>query len=227
MSDAAFILDMDGTMVDNARFHARAWRQCLNELEMGLGDAELQELIAGRTNEQVLCHVFGDRLRPEQIASHAERKEEIYRSLVAAHLKPLPGLHTFLERSATLGVGLAVATSAGPANIAFTLDGLGVKDFFEVVVGERDVENGKPHPDAFLTAANRLWVAPEKCLVFEDSKAGVEAAGRAGMAVVVVSTNKAAGHPWTQPWVLHVVEDFAGLEPQALLAALARPPCQR
>ena len=86
------------------------------------------------------------------------------------------------------GVKLAVATSAPPANIVFTLDELDLRRHFDAVVGAADVARGKPHPDVFLKAAEKLGVAPQDCIVFEDAPMGVEAARRAGMKAVVITT---------------------------------------
>jgi beta-phosphoglucomutase len=94
----------------------------------------------------------------------------------------------FVARAREDGVKLAVATSAPPANIVFTLDELDLRRHFDAVVGAADVARGKPHPDVFLKAAEKLGVAPADCIVFEDAPMGVEAARRAGMKTIVITT---------------------------------------
>jgi beta-phosphoglucomutase-like phosphatase (HAD superfamily) len=112
---------------------------------------------------------------------------------------------------------MAVATSAGARNIDFTLRGLGIQDFFSAIIGGDDVPQGKRGPEIYLTAARRLGVHPEGCLVFEDSLSGIESAQQAGMRIIVLATDPAAEAFRRSPGVLDVVPDFCTLEPAALL----------
>jgi len=96
------------------------------------------------------------------------------------------------------GIGLAIGSAAIPFNIDFVVDGLALRPYFGTIVSADDVTLSKPHPETFLRAAELLGVAPADCLVFEDVPKGVEAAARAGMAAVVLTTT-------------HPESDFAGL----------------
>lgn len=181
----AFIFDMDGTLIENAAFHVKSWQHFFAELDRSPDERDVKEIISGRTNAEILKLVLGEEATEAAVAELAERKEALYRQLYGPHLRPVKGAVAFLAQAQQEGISLALATSAGRRNIAFALDGLHLRPFFPVVVGAEDVGRSKPHPEAFLTAAARLGVAPQRCLVFEDSVAGVEAARRAGMRVIM------------------------------------------
>jgi beta-phosphoglucomutase-like phosphatase (HAD superfamily) len=101
---------------------------------------------------------------------------------------PVPGVLTFIVELSERGIPKAVATGASPRSVRQFLEGLGLTDHFPVVVTADDVSRGKPDPEVYLTAADRLGVAPESCLVFEDSLAGISAALAAGMSCVGLTT---------------------------------------
>jgi beta-phosphoglucomutase-like phosphatase (HAD superfamily) len=108
-------------------------------------------------------------------------------------------------------------------NRAFTLDGLGITAYFDAVVGAEDVQSGKPSPEIFLRAAERVGAAPSSCVVFEDALSGVEAAARAGMKAVAMATSLTAREFQGHPAVIRIAADYTSLRPQDLLQ-MARPP---
>jgi sugar-phosphatase len=108
--------------------------------------------------------------------------------LAAGNVKPLPGVRAFLTRFSY--VPKAVATSARRHSATRMLDELGLLDYFKAIVTADDITNGKPAPDIFLLAAERLDVEPTKCVVFEDAYAGVQAARAAGMYVAAITTSR-------------------------------------
>jgi beta-phosphoglucomutase len=219
----AFLFDMDGTLVHSMPFHIRAWMQLLGELGMQMTPEEFLRQTSGQTNRQILQDVLRTPLSDVETEALAERKEALYRSLYRPHLQPIAGLVDFLNEARRLHLPMAVATAAGKANRDFVLEGLGIESYFSVVVGVEDVQHGKPHPEIFLKAAERLGVAPGNCLVFEDALAGIEAACRAGMRVVALATSVDAREFQRLPAVIRVVEDYTSLRPQSLLELLARP----
>jgi len=100
------------------------------------------------------------------------------------------GLKTFLESQKKTGrFKLAVATSAPPSNLDFVVDKLDIKHYFDTLVNSSFVRNGKPDPEIFLKAAELMKIEPQKCIVFEDSFFGIEAAQSAGMKVIGMATN--------------------------------------
>lgn len=181
----ALIFDMDGTLVDNMSFHARIWPIWARREGLTLSDAELRAQTHGTIGEIVAR--FFPHHSPKARQEIGARKEALYRQLYAPHLRLLPGSADLLDWAQQTRMPVALATAGDVTNINFTLDGLGIREFFAALVGGEDVSRGKPHPEVFLLAAQRLGVTPEKCLVFEDSPAGVEAARRAGMGCIVVN----------------------------------------
>lgn len=208
---------MDGVVVDNMSFHERAWRRFFEARGVAMDGDEFFRKTSGMPTREVLAYFFKRELAAGEAAACHREKEELYRDLYRPHLAPLPGLSAFLDRCRAAGLRIGLGTGSLPDNIDFVLDGLALRGRFEAIVGAHEVENGKPHPETFLTLAGRLGVPPSRCVVFEDSLLGEKAARAAGMAVVAVTTSHAASD-FASPDL--VVADFSGLEPAALLKIL-------
>jgi HAD superfamily hydrolase (TIGR01509 family) len=146
-------------------------------------------------------------------------KESVYRELYAPHRKTVGGFDELIARARLEGAALAVATAAPARNNEFTLDGLDLRRHFDVIVGAADVARGKPNPDGFLLAAERCGVAPQGCIVFEDAPLGVEAARRAGMRCVVLTTTLPAEAFAGFDNVIAIASDFSALDIDALFSA--------
>jgi beta-phosphoglucomutase family hydrolase len=213
----AFIFDMDGTLVDDTRFHLQAWLQLLAELGVQVTAEEFHLWSSGKTNGQILQHVLGPGLPEGEITEIAERKEARFRAAYRPHRKLVAGLDRFLREASHLGVPMAVATSAGRVNIEFILEGVRIGHHFRAIVSGEEIERGKPNPEVFLLAAQRLGVAAARCLVFEDSPGGIEAAYRAGMKAVAVTTSFSTEVLGRLPGVVQVVRDFTSLRPGLLV----------
>lgn len=187
MTIKALIFDMDGTLVDNMRYHDQAWEQWHHRHGYEFDSASFFERTAGRSNHEIFASFVPD-LTPALADALAQSKESIYQELYRPHLKPLTGLLTLLNQARQLGLKMAVGTAAPLTNVAFTLDNLDLHPWFETVVHPGPGVRGKPNPDIFLEAARRMGVAPKDCLVFEDAPLGIEAARRAGMNAVAMTT---------------------------------------
>ena len=184
----AFIFDMDGTIVDNMAFHTESWLAFFARRGKTYDPDAFFRETAGAQAREILRERLGPEIPEDEIAVLAQEKEALYREMYAPHRSAIQGFDDFVTRARADGVKLAVATSAPPANIVFTLDELDLRRHFDAVVGAADVARGKPHPDVFLKAAEKLGVAPADCIVFEDAPMGVEAARRAGMRTVVITS---------------------------------------
>jgi HAD superfamily hydrolase (TIGR01509 family) len=121
-----------------------------------------------------------------------EEKELLYRGFYAEHRKPAEGLLIFLQDLRSRGIKTALATSAGPGNIDFIVDGLGIRDQFDAIIGGAEVTKGKPDPEIYLKAAALVDVAPEDCWVIEDSLQGIASGLAAGARVVGITTSHTA-----------------------------------
>src|SRR5208337_5315730 len=127
---------------------------------------------------------------PERIERIENAKEELYRYLIRKNgISPLPGVVGWVYRLHEQGWLQAIASSAPRPNVEVVLEGLGAAHCFQAIVSAEDVRRGKPDPDVYLTAASRVGVSPDRCIVVEDAIAGIEGARRAGMRSIGVSHN--------------------------------------
>ncbi len=212
----AFIFDMDGTLVDNMRFHTEAWGKMLAENGVEMNAHDFLVKTAGKTNREILPTVFGEIL-DERIAELGDRKETLYRELFLPHRTALKGAIEFLEEAQSLGVKMAVATAAPIVNVEFILDGLNLRKFFEAITTAADITNGKPDPEIFLKSAEKLGVEPQNCLVFEDAVGGFEAAHAAGMQSIGIATVNSIEDILQIVSVVEAHADFGNLKPQDLI----------
>jgi len=184
----AVLWDLDGVLVDTARFHYQAWRQLLSELGRTLGEEEFRRSF-GLRNDLILRGLLGE-VPLEEVERLSERKEALFRQHAAGRVTLLPGAAELLRHVRHGGRRAALVTSTPRANIDFVLGHVGLADAFDTIVAAEDVSSGKPDPEGYLLAARRLGVAPERCLVIEDAPGGVEAARRAGMRCLAVTTTR-------------------------------------
>ena len=211
MAERAFIFDMDGTIVDNMAFHTDSWLAFFARRGKTYdADAFFRET-AGAHGREILRERLGKDIPDDEIAVLAQEKDALYREMYEPHRKTIHGFDELVLNAKVRGVPLAVATSAPPGNIEFTLDGLDIRRHFDAIAGAADVKRGKPHPDVFLKAAERLGVDPERCIVFEDAPLGVDAARRAGMRAIVLTTTLPAGAFAEYDNVIRIVRDFSEL----------------
>lgn len=181
----AALFDMDGTLVDNTLAHMRAfeifcarygvtgWKEKLSQA-FGMGNDDIMRLI-----------MPAELIRERGLASLAEEKEAIYREIYAPEIRPVKGLVPLLESLRAAGVRCAVGSSGCRANVDFVLEKCRIGEFFDVRISGDRVTRCKPDPEIYLTAAAALGMAPADCVVFEDAKAGIESARRAGVGRVV------------------------------------------
>jgi HAD superfamily hydrolase (TIGR01509 family) len=186
-STRAGLWDMDGTLIDSEEFHWISWRNTMaNE---GIAITHEQFLSSfGQRNDSIIPRWLGALSTPERIERIANAKEELYRHLVRRDgISPLPGVASWLHRLHKQGWSQAIASAAPRANIETVLEALSATHFFQGIVSAEDVHTGKPDPEVYLMAAARVGTSPDRCIVVEDSVAGVEGARRAGMRSIGVS----------------------------------------
>lgn len=215
-TNRAFIFDMDGTLVDNMRFHTEAWGKMLAENGVAMNAHDFMVKTAGKTNREILPTVFGD-ISDEKIDELGKRKELIYQELFLPHRQAVNGAVEFLGTAKKLGIRTAVASAAPVSNVDYILDGLDLRKFFDAVTTAEDVTNGKPDPEFFLKSAEKLNVAPENCIVFEDAVGGFEAAHRARMKSIGIATVNSVEDILKLDSVVEAHDDFTNLEPENLI----------
>ena len=183
----AVLWDLDGTLVDSAEFHWRAWRDVMAEEGLPVTHEQFVQSF-GKRNDLILTGWLGEHADPERMRRLSEEKESRFRALVRAHgIEPLPGVREWVARLHGEGWLHAVATSAPRANLEALSDAMGMREYFGAGVAAEDVTHGKPDPEVFLLAASRLGADPRRSIVVEDAPTGIEAGRRAGMCTIGVS----------------------------------------
>lgn len=183
----AFLFDLNGTVIDDMPFHIKAWHDILNNLGATISMEETKLQCYGK-NEELLERVFPGRFTAEEMTTMVMEKETTYQRVFKPYLKLIDGLGEFLDQAYAANIKMAIGSAAIPFNIDYVINGLELHKYFGAVVSAYDVAESKPHPETFLLCAEKLQVSPENCIVFEDSPKGVEAAARAGMKAVVITT---------------------------------------
>ena len=193
MNDYAVIFDMDGVLVDTYHAHYQSWLAMAEPQGLHFTEAEFAPTF-GRTSREIIATFWGDeRFDDRQIAELDERKEAAFRKIIETDFPAMPGAVELLHDLRAAGFALAVGSSGPPENVAMVLERLDARTLFDAVVTGGDVTRGKPDPEVFLLAAERLGVAPGRCAVVEDAPAGIEAAGAAGMTSIgLTSTGRTA-----------------------------------
>lgn len=183
----AVLWDLDGTLVDSAEYHWQSWRHAMDAEGLPLSYQQFLDSF-GQKNDRILATWLGPDADPERIQRIADMKEREYRRLAReGGLTPLAGAAEWLARLHAGGWRQAIASSAPLANVEVMLGALRLGELFDAIVSAEDVTAGKPDPQVFVQAAERLGVPPSHCIVVEDAAAGIEAARRAGMRSIGVS----------------------------------------
>lgn len=187
----AVLWDMDGTLLDSREYHWLAWREALAAEGFTLTYAQFLESF-GKRNDAILRGFLGADLSPDDIARIGDAKEARYRRYIqTSGITLLPGVADWLQRLKTGGWYQAIASSAPRLNVETIVAVLNLGGYFTTLVSAEDVQRGKPEPDVFLLAAERMAVPPARCVVVEDAPAGIEAARRAGMRAIGVRSSHA------------------------------------
>ena len=190
MTRRGVLWDMDGVLVDTGEFHYQSWLVALSDHGVEFSPRFFRNTF-GMNNRGILSLLLGETLTPELLAEISERKEQSFRQAVQGQVQPLPGVVDWLRQLQETGFRQAVASSAPPANINTLVDELGLRDYFDALASGVDLP-GKPEPALFLKVARLLEVLPEHCVVVEDAVVGVEAAKRAGMKCIALTTTNPA-----------------------------------
>ena len=185
----AVIWDMDGTIVNTAAQHFKAWQTVFRSRGIAFSHEDFRKGF-GLRNDDIIRDVLGLRATPEEIASISREKTTLFREAVRREsVTPMPGAIELLTALHERDIPMAVASSAPRQNADTFLKMLGIKSLFKAIVSGEEVATGKPDPQIFLLAAKKLNVEPCCCAVIEDAVGGVSAAHAAGMRSVGVAAN--------------------------------------
>jgi beta-phosphoglucomutase len=182
----AVIWDVDGTLVDTAELHFAAWLRTATEMGRPFSRDDFAATF-GRRNPEIIRFLFRQDFTDAQVQDIGDRKENYYRSAAEAGVSLLPGVRELLEGFHSRGIRQAVGSSAPRGNLDLILRTTESRQYFDAIVGMEDTQRGKPDPQVFLVAAEKLGVPPARCVVLEDAVAGVQAAKAGGMKCVAVT----------------------------------------
>lgn len=195
------IFDWDGVVVDSMRAHERSWELLEQETDFILPPDHFKRSF-GMRNEIIIPDLLGWTSDPGEIRRLSLRKEELFRACIERDgLRVIPGAVAWIHTLHRESIPRVIASSTQRKNIQCALDALDLNEYFAGMVTAEDVARGKPDPDVFLQAADRVKAPPERCVVFEDAHVGIEAALRAGMRVVAIDST----HPRESLIGAHVV----------------------
>ena len=187
--ERAVLWDLDGTLIDSEEFHWLSWRDTMRPEGVELTYAQFLASF-GQRNDRIVPVWLGADVDAARMRRIGEDKETEYRRLAETHgLTPLPGAREWLTTLRAGGWKQAIASSAPRVNVDMMLRVAGLEGYLDAIVSADDVTIGKPDPQVFLKAAEKLDVPPSLCVVVEDAAAGIEGARRAGMRSVGVTKN--------------------------------------
>lgn len=179
----AYLFDCDGTIADSMPLHYIAWKTALGEWNCDFDEKLFYEW-GGKPPKEIIAALNQMNGLAMPVGAVAARKEKLYFELLP-HLEPVAEVLEHIE-AMHRRIPFAVVSGSSRESVVNSLTAIGLLDKFDLIVGSEDYKRSKPAPDAFLTAAQGLGVDPRKCLVFEDTDLGIQAAAAAGMAAVKV-----------------------------------------
>jgi len=183
------IFDLDGVLVDTGWAHKQSWYDLAQKEGFSMTDKFFYSTF-GMQNYQIIPMLLGRDVASDEVNRLSDWKEQRYREIIAEKLVPAKGAKSLLCDLKSEHFLLAVGSSAPRANLELALERTGLQEYFDAYVTGQDVTNGKPSPDTFLKAAEKLSLGAESCIVVEDAVQGVEAGKAAGMPVVAVTTTR-------------------------------------
>ena len=210
------LFDLDGVIVDTAKYHFLAWKALADELKIPFNEQDNERLkgVSRMASFEIILELGHRTMTTEEKQRNCDRKNALYVSYIQKLTRNdiLPGVESFLTRARKAGYKIALGSAS--KNSPLILERLGITDLFDAVVDGTKVSKAKPDPEVFLAGAAELGVDPAQCVVFEDAAAGVQAAHLAGMKAVGI------GDPAVLRQADVVLPGFGGMDPGELLARL-------
>lgn len=207
---------MDGVLVDSEPFHVQNEKLMFSKLGLDISDEEHARYM-GTATDVMWKQIIRERNLPLDVAETTAQTilQEIPYFQSLKKIEPMPGLVNLLEKLRKSGIPLAVASSSDKAIIDIILEKSGLRKYFSHAVSSSEIGKSKPEPDVFLHAAQLLGVAPENCIVFEDSKNGIKAAIAAGMYCIAYSGGDSGNQDQSQ--AIRRITDFNDIDIEMLL----------
>lgn len=192
----ACIFDLDGVIVDTARYHYLSWKRLATEIGIELTEADNERLkgVSRRRSLDIILELGKVSMSEQERDKLAEKKNSWFVDYIEkmSSEEIFPGVKELLRKLREKGMKVALASSSKNAKTIIKI--LKIQDYFDVVIDGGMIVHSKPNPEIFLLAAKQLGIEPRDCVVFEDAAAGVDAALAAGMKCVGVGSPAVLGH---------------------------------
>ncbi|MFA5327390.1 MAG: beta-phosphoglucomutase [Prolixibacteraceae bacterium] len=215
----ACIFDLDGVIVDTAKYHFIAWKALAEELGFAftLEDNERLKGVSRMQSLEILLEIGGLQFSDQEKITMAEKKNTLYVSYIERMTpeETLPGIEKFLQELRQNGIKIALGSAS--KNAPMILERIQLSGIFDAIIDGNSISEAKPNPEVFLKGAEKLNILPENCVVFEDAIAGIEAARNAGMYCVGI------GEPETLGMADFVIPGFDGFTVDKLMNELKAP----
>jgi beta-phosphoglucomutase len=192
MSIHACIFDLDGVLVDTAKYHFLAWKRLTDQLGIPFTEKDNERLkgVSRMDSLEIILEIGNRKLNPQQKTEYATLKNNWYIDYIG-RMTPdeiLPGCLEFINELKLADIRVVIGSSS--KNTSMILQQVGIKELFDAIADGNIISKAKPDPEVFIKAANMVGCKPANCIVFEDALAGVEAALNAGMICVGIGSAK-------------------------------------
>lgn len=185
------IFDLDGVLLDSYEMHFECWSAIAKEYSIEITRTQFDALF-GRMGREIAQTIWGSELGAEEVFSIHRRKQALFRENLQLDFPAMDGAVELIDALVEAGFVLSVGSSAPPENVKMSLKGLGRTKSFSALATGDEVACGKPDPQVFLLAAQRMGLNPAKCAVIEDAPVGIEAALASGMTAIAIARTTSA-----------------------------------
>jgi HAD superfamily hydrolase (TIGR01509 family) len=195
----AIIFDMDGVISDTQKFHAEVESLLLKTFDIDMKPEEITKIYAGVADEKMFAQIFKNHgIKVDSVEKIVFKKWDLMRKVAHGKITEIPHAVELIQTLKKNGFKLAIASASTKAFINEVLLSLNISKYFDTIVSAQEVQNGKPSPDIFLLAAQKLGIQPEEAVVIEDGKSGMIGATAANMKSIGLVTDVNADYPATQ-----------------------------
>lgn len=209
------IFDFNGTLFFDSEKHQEAWREFSKRLrDHAFTDEEMRDYMFGRTNEDIIAYLIGKKPSPELVESFAKEKEAVYRDMCRKdyeNTKLAPGAIEFLDYLQGNNLPHTIATMSEKDNVDFYIEEFKLAKWFDIdkIVYSDGTLPGKPAPDIYIRAAEKLNLKPEECIVVEDAVSGIESARAAGIGKIIAIASMESEDLYKKiPAVSQIIKNF-------------------
>lgn len=213
------IFDFNGTLFFDSEKHQEAWREFSKRLrDHAFTDEEMRDYMFGRTNEDIIAYLIGKKPSPELVESFAKEKEAVYRDMCRKdykNTKLAPGAIEFLEYLQKNNIPHTIATMSEKDNVDFYIEEFKLAKWFDIdkIVYSDGTLPGKPAPDIYIRAAEKLNLKPEECIVVEDAVSGIESARAAGIGKIIAIASMESEDLYKKiPAVSQIIKNFNDID---------------